>query len=157
MTPDFRLFEVLNRFKVPFVIAGGHAVSFHGYIRTTEDTDILWLRSAETEASLLAALQELHAEFVGDEIDPTTGIERTHPVTASFVRSKSLMMCCTRFGFLDLFDYVPGFPHIPVATVIDSAIELNGLKFVSLEWLRRMKKAAARPKDHLDLENLPEA
>jgi hypothetical protein len=29
-------------------------------------------------------------------------------------------------------------------------------KYVSLFWLRKMKSAAGPPKDHLDLENLPE-
>ncbi len=156
MTPDFRLFEVLNRHGVQFVIVGGHAVSFHGYIRATEDTDVLWWRSATSEANLLRALQEIGAEYIGDEIDPSTGIERTYPVTASFVQSTSLMMLCTRFGFLDLFDYVPGISQVGVQAVIDSADELDGWRFASLPWLRRMKEASARPKDLLDLENLPE-
>jgi hypothetical protein len=33
-------------------------------------------------------------------------------------------------------------------------ITRHGVKFASLEWLRRMKRAAGRPKDLLDLENL---
>jgi hypothetical protein len=35
-------------------------------------------------------------------------------------------------------------------------VQLDGVRFASLEWLRRMKQAAGRPKDLLDLENLPE-
>jgi hypothetical protein len=93
---------------------------------------------------------------IGDEIDPATGIERTYPITESFVRSGRLMMLCTTAGFLDLFDYVPGFPDEPVATVWNTAVKLDGVRFASLEWLRRMKQAAGRPKDLLDLENLPE-
>jgi hypothetical protein len=156
MAPDIRLIEVLTRHGVPFVVVGGHAVNFHGSLRATEDTDVLWIRSPDAEAKLLEALRELDAQFISDEIDPTTGIERTHPVTESFIRSGRLMMLCTTAGFLDLFDYVPGFPEEPVATVWDSAVELDGVKFASLEWLRRMKQAAGRPKDLLDLENLPE-
>src|SRR5258708_38438936 len=30
-------FELLARARVSFVIIGGHAVNFHGYVRTTED------------------------------------------------------------------------------------------------------------------------
>lgn len=89
MAPDFRVFDVLNRHGVPFLVIGGHAVSFHGYVRATEDTDVLWMRSPESERALLAALEELKAEYIGNEIDPATGIERTYPVTASFVRSQS--------------------------------------------------------------------
>jgi hypothetical protein len=156
MAPDLRLIEVLTRHGVPFVVVGGHAVNFHGSLRATEDTDLLWIRSPATEATLLAALREVDAQFIGDEIDPATGIERTYPITESFVRSGRLMMLCTTAGFLDLFDYVPGFPDEPVATVWNTAVELDGVRFASLEWLRRMKQAAGRPKDLLDLENLPE-
>ena len=70
MAPDFRLFEVLARHGVPFLVIGGHAVSFHGYVRATEDTDVLWVRSPDAEAGLLAALEELNAEYIGNEIDP---------------------------------------------------------------------------------------
>lgn len=157
MAPDFRVFEVLSRHGVRFVVIGGHAVSFHGYVRATEDTDIVWERSPEGEAGLLLALDELQAEFIGTEIDPTTGIERTHPVTAAYIRSQRLMMLCTTAGFLDLFDYVPGHPDVAVTTLFDSSEEADGLRFVSLGWLRRLKAAAGRPKDLLDLQNLPEA
>jgi len=157
MAPDFRLFEVLARHGVPFLVIGGHAVSFHGYVRATEDTDVLWVRSPDAEAGLLAALQELHAEYIGNEIDPVTGIERTYPVTASFIRSQPLMMLCTSAGFLDLFDYVPDHPGVAVASLLASSPEAEGVRFISLEWLRRLKAAAGRPKDLLDLQNLPPA
>jgi len=154
MAPDLRLIEVLTRHHVPFVVIGGHAVNVHGSLRATEDTDILWIRSPDAEANLLTALRELDAQFIGDEIDPATGVERTHPVTESVVHSGRLMMLCTTAGFLDLFDYVPGVPEEPVTTVWNTAVELDGMRFASLEWLRRMKQAAGRPKDLLDLENL---
>ena len=154
MAPDLRLLEVLARHGVRFVVIGGHAVNFHGSIRATEDTDILWIRSPGMETNLLSALEELDARFIGTEIDSITGIEQLHPVSASFVRSRRLMMLCTTAGFLDLFDYVPGIPDEPVTTVWETAVELDGVRFASLEWLRRMKRAAGRPKDLLDLENL---
>jgi hypothetical protein len=156
MTPDFQLFEAFRRHHVPFVIIGGHAVNFHGYIRATEDTDILWARCETSEANLFAALVELKAEFIDDEIDPNTNLERTHPISLPFLKSRSLMMLCTRYGFLDIFDYVPGLPELHVSEVFDSAVEVNGLRFASLRCLRQMKRASARPKDLLDLVNLPE-
>ena len=48
----FRLIDVLVKHEVPFVIVGGHAVAFHGYVRATEDTDIVFLRSDGAEAAL---------------------------------------------------------------------------------------------------------
>lgn len=157
MAPDGRLLDILARHGVRFVVIGGHAVNFHGSLRATEDTDLLWIRSPAAEANLLAALQELDARFIGDDIDPTTGIERTHPVTPAYIRAQRLMMLCTTAGFLDLFDYVPGLPQASVTSVWEAGIDLDGVRFVSLDWLRRMKQAAGRPKDLLDLENLPDA
>jgi len=155
--PDEReLFEVLRRHGVPFVVIGGHAVSFHGYGRTTEDVDVVWIRSHEAELALFAALTEVNAAFIGDEIDPVTGLERTVPVTLQFVRSNSLMMLVTRFGFLDLFDYVPGLSEEDPNSLLASAVGTGSPKFVSLDWLRRMKQASGRAKDLIDLQNLPE-
>lgn len=155
MAPDFRAVEILRRHGVPFVVIGGHAVNVHGSLRATEDTDVLWIRSPESEIHVLQALQEIDAQYIGSEIDPATGIERTHPVSAAFVRAERLMMLCTSVGFLDLFDYVPGFPDVSVSEVWETALDVGGVRFASLEWLRRMKQAAGRPKDLLDLENLP--
>jgi hypothetical protein len=155
MVPEFRLFDTLNRHAVPFVVIGGHAVNVHGYVRATEDTDLLWVRSPAAESSLLRALGELDARFIGDEIDPSTGIERTYPVTAAFIRSRPLMMLCTSAGFVDLFDHVPGCLDEKVTTVLETSLDVRGIRFASLEWLKRMKQAAGRPKDLIDLANLP--
>lgn len=43
----------------------------------------------------------------------------------------------------------------PVASVWETAVELDGVRFASLAWIRRMKRAAGRPKDLMDLEMLP--
>ena len=77
MAPDRSVLDVLHRHGVPFVVIGGHAVNYHGHLRATEDTDVVWQRSVDSEPRLLAALEELSAEWIGDEVDPATGIERT--------------------------------------------------------------------------------
>jgi hypothetical protein len=156
MPNEPEILSVLRRHGVPFVIIGAHAVNFHGHVRATEDTDVVWLRSPEAEKVLLAALTEIEAHYIGKEIDPATKLERTHPVSLSFIQASHLMMLSTRCGFLDLFDYVPGFPSQDVGEVFKASIEANGLRYVSLHWLRLMKKASGRPKDRLDLESLPE-
>ncbi len=69
MRDDITIFETLRRCGVPFVIVGGHAVNFHGFNRNTEDADVVWLRSDAAEASLLNALTELQAQYIGDDID----------------------------------------------------------------------------------------
>ena len=67
------------------------------------------------------------------------------------------MMLCRDAGFLDLFDYVPGYPEQAMTALFKSCREADGLRFVSLEWLRRLNTASGRPKDLFDLENLPPA
>jgi hypothetical protein len=66
-------------------------------------------------------------------------------------------MLCTDFGFLDVYDYIPGFPDTPVQELLADSIASGNLRFVSLSWLRRLKAQAARHKDLDDLEHLPPA
>jgi hypothetical protein len=137
------------------VVIGGHAVTYHGFVRATEDTDIVFRRTPESEVSLLDALAEVNACWIGNEIDPETGIERVFPVSLPYIRGSRVMMLVTDFGFLDVFDYIPGCPNEPVEQIFQSAVEHQGCRYVSLRWLRAMKAAANRPKDQMDLENLP--
>jgi hypothetical protein len=151
----FHLLDVLSRHNVPFVIIGGHAVTYHGFVRATEDTDVVLRRTPESELSLLDALAEVNASWIGDEIDPDTGIERTFPVSLPYLRGSRMMMLVTDFGFLDIFDYIPGHPDVPVEQLFDTAVEHGRYQYASLRWLRAMKTAANRPRDQIDLENLP--
>lgn len=43
MTPQsqYDLLLHLQKSGVPFIVIGGHAVSFHGQIRATEDVDVI--------------------------------------------------------------------------------------------------------------------
>ena len=150
-----RLIDALCNHRVDFVVIGGLAVNFHGYVRATEDTDIVFLRSGENEVRLAAALSTIHAHWISNEIDLATGIEHTFPVTLEFVRATSLMMLVTDFGFLDIFDFIPGFPQASVQELYDVADEYQAVRFSSLRWLRAMKQASNRSKDQDDLARLP--
>lgn len=151
----FRLIDVLAKHRVPLVIIGGHAVSFHGYVRATEDVDIVIQRTPAAEQALFAALTELNARWISNELDASTGIERTVPVTLEYIRGTRMMMLVTDCGFLDVFDFIPGCPEEAVSELFRSASEGRGWQFASLDCLRKMKVAAGRPKDRIDLENLP--
>lgn len=153
---QIEILKTLDRHKVPYLLTGGQAVNAHGFTRETEDVDIVWRRSSNTENELLAALTELKASYITNEKDPATGLEKLVPVSLAFIRAHHLMMLWTPMGFLDVFTYVPGMPEENVDELFDTAIDYQGRKFVSLQWLRRMKKLADRGKDRIDLENLPE-
>ncbi|MFN2541824.1 MAG: nucleotidyltransferase domain-containing protein [Chthoniobacterales bacterium] len=55
-TPYEKLLESLARAEVKFIIIGGVAVALNGFVRTTEDVDILIERSPENVARLLKVL-----------------------------------------------------------------------------------------------------
>ena len=92
------IFRVLQAHRVPFVIIGGHAVAFHGYLRNTEDFDAVWVRSPESELHLFQALTELEAHWISNEVDLKTSLERLVPVSQAFIRNEHLMMLWTRNG-----------------------------------------------------------
>ncbi len=153
---DDSIFETFRRHGVPFVIIGGHAVNYHGRIRNTEDADIVWRRSANAEHALLIALTEMDAKWIGKEIDPATGIEREYPVTLAYIHSTHLMMLCTKWGFLDVFSYIPGLPEVPVEQLFDTSVTDGRYHFASRDWLVQMKTKAGRSKDLEDLAQLPD-
>lgn len=146
----------LVRHGVPFFVIGGHAVNFHGYVRATEDVDVVWIRTPESEDTLFAVLSEVNARWISDDIDPASGLEKLVPVTKNRLQSTHRMMLSTDHGFVDLFDFVPGHPQTDVRQVYEQSQLVDGIRFVSLQWLRRMKQASGRPQDLADLENLKE-
>ncbi len=154
MKNPLEIFEVLNQHHVNYVIIGGHAVNFHGYIRTTEDYDIIINPSWENKEKLLNALNSINACWITNEIDTETGIEKTEPVTESFIRNNHLMMLCTDLGFLDIFDFIPDFPEENVKQIFDTSQTLETLKFISLDWLIKIKQKAGRNRDLEDIKNL---
>ncbi len=151
-----KLFDVLNNCNVEFVITGGHAVNYHGLIRATEDFDIIIKPDRKNRECLHKALSSMNACWITKEIDPETNIEKTSPVTEAFIRNNHLMMLCTDYGFLDVFDYIPGYPEENIESVFASSHDYKGLKFVSLDWLLKMKKASNRPCDLEDIKQLEE-
>ncbi|NMA43984.1 MAG: hypothetical protein GX946_11485 [Oligosphaeraceae bacterium] len=148
------IFKCLEAYGVPFVVIGGHAVNYHGFIRATEDVDIVFLRTPASEKKLFRALQEIHASWISNEVDPDTGYEKEIPVSLEFLESNHLMMLSTDWGYLDIFDFIPGFPEMPTEELFNTAENYRGTKIVSLEWLKKIKSASGRPRDLEDLKNL---
>lgn len=140
--------------NIRFAVIGGYAVNFYGYLRSTEGLDIIFLRDEKAEAGLLEVLQEYDAFWIGDEIDPKAGSEFIHPVTAEYLKSNSLIMLGVSFGYVDILDFLPGMPDASIEDCTADAQFGNGVPFVSLDWLKKLKIASNRPKDQIDLEHL---
>ncbi len=150
------IIETLKKHEVPFVVIGGLAVIQAGYIRATSDVDILFLRSPKGEAALAAALQEMKAEYITDEKDPLTGLEKGRPVDVKYIHGNHLMMLWTQYGALDIFDYIPGWPDSDPAKVCASAVDCGGVLYASRADTTKMKLKAARPKDIADITEIGE-
>jgi len=145
LNQDFEEFiSAFNRNDVKYILVGGYAVIFHGYVRTTGDID-LWVKKDEGNYNKI--FKAFH-DFGMPLFDLTK---------ENFLYNENM----------DVFTY--GRP--PVS--IDVVTSIKGLNFdesyqnsiiknidgvnirtVSLDDLRKAKKAAGRPRDINDLENL---
>lgn len=140
---DFKEFiELLNKYNVDYLVVGGYALSFHGYIRNTYDIDI-WLRkSQETAKKMMSVIQD----FFGETIDLT---EKDFSESDEFIQ----------LGYppyrIDLLKTISG---IEFDQCFKSRLvtEKSGIKinYIDLENLKKNKKASGRSKDIADLDNL---
>jgi hypothetical protein len=148
LNPDFRdlLLELLAA-GVEFAVVGAHALALHGVPRATGDLDILVRPSASNAARLVQALHAFGAPLA---VHGVSEADFAHPGGA----------------------YQMGLPprRIDVRTSIDGVTyddvdrgrrmaSIDGLQVpvIGLRELRRNKRAAARPKELLDLALLDEA
>jgi hypothetical protein len=147
------LLAALHEREVRFVVIGGVAVGAHGYVRATEDLDLVPDPDPANLKLLTAALGALDSTLPtveGRPFDPDQDgavILRGGNVSAD-----------TRFGGLDVVQRLRGVPAY--SELAEDAVESDLLgipvRVCSLGRLREMKQALSRAQDRADLENLPE-
>lgn len=148
------LLKALNDSEIRFVVIGGVAVGAHGYLRSTEDLDLVPDPDPENLARLTDALEKL------DSTLPTVGERPFDPVTdAGVIRRGGNVTAITQFGELDVVQRARGVPSYTQLDEDAVESELLGVpvRICSLARLREMKQAQDRAQDKADLENLPEA
>lgn len=146
------LLEALSEFEVDFVVIGGVAVGAHGYVRGTEDLDLVPNPDSENLARLTKALEKL------DSTLPTVGDRPFNPETdAGVIRRGGNVTAMTRYGGLDIVQRARGVPSF--TQLNEDAVESDLLgvpvRVCSLSRLRAMKEAQNREQDRADLANLP--
>ncbi len=147
-----RIFEVLARHHVNFVVIGGLAVVAHGHTRNTRDVDLMAATDRANLEHLAAAFRELDARLSGVDAH-LLDIDVSDPATLAGGANFTLE---TAAGGLDYFSAVPG------ASVFDElreralVVDLEGLRIpvVGLDDLIRMKQASGRPQDLSDIAAL---
>lgn len=147
------LLETLHQHDVSFVVIGGVAVGAHGFVRGTEDLDVVPDPDPDNLKRLTAALAALESTL------PTVGGRPFDPSSdAGVIQRGGNVTATTRFGALDVVQLAQGVPSY--SQLNEDAIESDMLgipvRICSLARLRQMKQAQNRTRDQLDLENLPE-
>jgi hypothetical protein len=146
-----RAMRVLLERGVRFVIVGGFASSLRGSTSVTYDLDICYDRAPDNCESLSRALTELKATLRG-----------APPGLPFLLDAKSLRMGDsftfeTSAGSLDCLGTpsgTNGYPDlIRNATVVELADDVR-VAIASIDDLLRMKRAAGRPKDLIEVEIL---
>lgn len=146
-----RLLEVLAGQQVDYIVVGGFAGRTWGSPTLTNDLDVCYSRKRENLVRLAAALRLLEARLRGaPEGLPFQLDEKTLAFGDSFTFE-------TTAGALDCLGTPSGTKGYDDLLQRASSFELpHGLvvRFTALEDLMRMKRAAGRPKDLIELEVL---
>lgn len=145
--------------EVDFVIVGGYAVAAHGVVRATKDVDICPEPTDENLRRLAGALAELDAKPVGlEEFEGEFDLEPN----LDGLKAGGNWTLVTRHGRLDVmqtFSFEGGdndeggyrdlAPH-----AVERIFLGYKVRFCSYDDLLRMKQAAGRAQDKVDVESL---
>ncbi len=146
------LLATLDEHGVDFVVIGGVAVGAHGYVRATEDLDIVPDPSSANLTRLARALAALEATLPLADNRPFLPAGDLTPL-----KRRRNMTLTTRHGALDVVQHAPGVPSFGQLDrdAVDSELLGVGVRICSLAQLRAMKEARASTQDQADLERLP--
>jgi hypothetical protein len=153
--PSFdELLVRLTRAEVRFVLIGGLALGSWGVIRGTKDCDIV----PDPAPANLTLLARLAADLAGHVQlgESLLGSERS--IAALLTRGERALIS-TQLGDLDVVQGLEGVPSYVELRMRAIDVELSGVTIAicALEDLRSMKRAAGRPGDLVDLDELDAA
>ena len=146
------ILRVLAEHRVEFVVIGGVAVQTHGYIRATQDLDII----PRPDLANLIRLGEALAELRARSHRTARPVDITDP---HILKRAALVPLITVYGRLDVMniDSTAGTP-VGYSELRGRALEVDlgpmEVTVVGLDDLIRMKKAAGREQDRFDIAAL---
>jgi predicted nucleotidyltransferase len=144
LPPEFkRLLSTLSLKKVEYLVVGGYAVIFHGYVRTTGDLDIWVALNPENAAKLEAAIRSM-------------GFNPPGLKGEWFVRKGAVLRIGEEPLRFDIINDIDGVIFAECyARRVEADIEGIQVNMISLPDLKTNKKASGRNKDLADLDYLP--
>ena len=145
-----RAFRTLDRHEVRFVVIGGVGARLHGSPTVTNYTDICYERSPENLEKLAAALRDLGATLRGVEDDVPFLLD------AKTLAAGDHFTFTPRAGGFDCRGTPAGVGRFDDLANGATPFDVDGLTVLvaSIEDLIRMKRAAGRPKDLIEVEVL---
>ena len=145
-----RLLETLNRHGVRYVVVGGIAGRLLGSPTVTRDLDVCYARDADNLRALTAALADLHPQLR----DADAGVP--FRADARALRAGDLFTLETDAGDLDLLGTPAGTDGYADLARSATRTDLGGVVVLvaAVDDLIRMKRAAGRPKDLIEVEVL---
>ena len=149
-----QLLRRLVEADVKFVLIGGLAVNAWGVVRGTKDVDIV----VDADPANLKAVAEV-AVTAGGQVQRGEALLGTPVSIAAELASSEQVAIETDLGRLDVVQGLDGVPSYEELHQGASEAEVLGVKVAvcSREDLRAMKRAAGRPRDLVDLEDLEAA
>ena len=141
-TPFEKLLVRLADHGVQFIVVGGVAVALQGYLRTTEDVDVLVEASRENVTRLLDALSDYGEGFARE----LTADDFTDDEGAIRIVEES------EFCQIDIFTRMTGL-YYPDLLPDAGTLDLSGrtIRYASKASLIRLKSSSVREKDRLDV------
>jgi hypothetical protein len=141
---------VLDEHDVDFVLIGGLASRLHGSPSITGDTDICHSTAPENLKRLVNALQQIHATLRG--ADAEVGFE----LDVRSLASATNLTFNTDFGAVDCMGAPAGVDGYEDLRRNALKRDLDGVEVLvaSVKDMKRMKRAAGRPQDLIELEIL---
>lgn len=147
----------LNRERVEFLVIGGVAVGFHGYVRATKDVDIVPAPDSENLERLAGLLSRLDAEIEGaDEFEEG---ELPDPLDPDALALRGNWVLRTRLGRFDIMQWIgeEALWERLAPSALDVEVDGLRIKVVNYEDLVMLKEMAGRPEDLTDLQRLRQA
>jgi hypothetical protein len=142
MEPSFeKLLALLAHGDVKFVVVGGVAVSLNGYVRLTEDVDVIVDSSVDNIGRLISALSGWGEGFAS-ELQPAD-----FPEEEGAVRVVEETEACQ----IDVFTIMSGLRYADILR--DARVfSLRGcdIRFASSRTLFQLKSGSLRDKDRID-------